>query len=126
MTLEIQETKSNKGMSSQEILDCFKGIGQTEIPTRDMVVKSKKAQKEPKKRHIKRMIVPYQRKKPSQSYLCNLNPRIDKAQAIWSNTWAHERGDLLRSVGVKDNQMIVDLANDVNVPECIVNHYISK
>ena len=124
MTLELDETR--KSLNKQEILDCFKGIGQTEIPLRDQVLRSKAARKEPKKKHIKRLIVPYQRKKVSQSYLCNLNPRIEKAQHLWTNTWAHERGDLLRSVGVTDVQMIVDLAQKQEVPEAIINHYISK
>ena len=124
MTLELEETK--KGLNKQEILDCFKGIGQTEIPLREQVLRSKKAQKESKPKHIKRLIVPYTRKKPSQSYLCNLNPRITKAQQLWSNTWAHERGDLLRSVGVEDQQTIIELAQQQQVPDAIVNHYISK
>jgi len=123
MTLELKETK--KFLSKQEILDCFKGIGQTELPLREQVLASKKSKKEPKK-HVKKLIIPRQRKKVSQSYLCNLNPRIEKAQKIWNDTWAHERGDLLRSVGITDLQTITVLSDNPDVPECLVNHYISK
>ena len=46
MTLEPLENKS-KPLSKQEILDCFKGVGQTEIPLRDLVILPKTPKRAP-------------------------------------------------------------------------------
>ena len=129
MTIEKTEsikTNSKTNYSQNEILDIFKGVGQVEIPTRDQVLASKnnvvlhiKEKKSP------RYIIQKPRKRPSTSYLNNLNPRIAKADTLWHNLWGRERGELVRYCGIENSQEIQRLANESMVPECVINKFIS-
>ncbi len=127
MTLKISESNISTGqpMSKAEISACFEGTGQTEIPLRDMLVKTKKVKKEPKRARPK-WIFAKSKRKPSQTYLSNLNPRIIKADKLWHTLWGGDRGALLRSVGVEDENKITELANADMVPNEIIDHFIMK
>lgn len=110
-------------MSKDEILACFKGVGQIEIPTRDMIVKTVSKARKEKKIPRPKWIMPLKQKKPSQSYLCNLNPRILKAEKLWRNLYAGDRASVLRSCGIEDNEEIVDLVNRPQVPDIIIEKF---
>ena len=111
--------------SKQEIVDIFEGKGSLEIPLRSEVI----ARKKPKVNKGKipprpKYIIAKKKKHVSQSYLNNLNPRIIKADKLWKSLWAHQRGELLRHIGVKDNDEIVELSNNKNVPEIVITTFI--
>ncbi len=123
--IEIQQKtpdvaiKKESYMTTEEVLACFEGKGQTELPTRTELKQLAKVPKE----HRKRLCIPKAKKKPSQSYLTNLNPRIEKAERLWHDTWAHERGALLKACGVVDIQEITELANAKHVPDVVLDHF---
>ena len=125
MTLEIQENTTPKYPTTQEIVDCFKGVGQTELPLRNTVVKSanKRKQKNPKRA---RFIFANYKKKPSQTYLSNLNSRMLKADKLWHSLWAHEKGELLKVVGITNPDSIMELAEAIEIPDCVANHFMLK
>ena len=124
--LETTSPSSETNYSKSEILDIFAGVGQVEIPTREQVLASQgKTVLHIKERKRPRLIIQRTRKAPSKSYLCNLNPRIAKADNLWHNLWGRERGELLRYCGVKDNTRVQELVNNVMVPEAVINTFIN-
>src|SRR3972149_7628356 len=136
MKESIETIKSNLNtktfMTKEEILDCFKGIGQTELPTRgeikETVHKKRKltiTNEEGQKVAIQttKGIVKPINLKPSRSYLSNLNPRITKADRIWKSIWGHEKGDLLRAIGVSKEE-IVELAQSSKCPDKVIDYFI--
>ena len=127
MTLEISESMSRTFPTKQEIIECFKGVGQTELPTRDMIVRPKSTtQRKRKNPNRPRYIFANTKKKPSQSYLSNLNPRMERANKLWHSLWAHEKGELLKAVGVSNPENIIELVESVEVPDCVSNHFMLK
>ncbi len=124
----MSENVENKATNAtfytkKDILRIFEGKGQVEIPTRDQIVKAKKAKKEPK---IPKVVTPKQPRKPSRTYLSNLNTRILKADRLWSKLLAHEKGELLMSVGITNDEDLVYLANSKKTPDVVIDWFINN
>ena len=115
--LEVNGAKGTK----EELISLFAAMGQDNIPTREELKKRLKEKKEPK---IPRVITPKQPKKPSRSYLVNLNPRIAKADRLWRSLPMHERGDLLRAIGLSESEEITELANCSKTPDKVIDWFI--
>lgn len=116
----------------QVIIDLFKGRGQTEIPLRSEVVEHKQNIIKEKKNKGKtsnisstrKGILVANRKSPSRTYLSNLNPRITKADRLWKKIWMHEKGNLLRTIGITDNELISQLAEQSRCPDEVIDYFI--
>jgi hypothetical protein len=107
-------------LTNEEIIECFAGRGQTELPTKKEMHQAKE---DKIKTNRRRLIMPKRPRRPSSTYLSNLNPRIEQAERLWHKCWAHERGQLLRQVGLTNLEEIEQLANEKHVPDLILEHF---
>lgn len=109
-------------MSKEEILKCFAGIGQTEIPTKAELKEGKQPP------HgisgTRKGILVANRKTPSRTYLPNINHRILKADKLWKKLWMHERGELLKAMGITNEEEITELANSTQTPDKVIDYFI--
>jgi len=108
----------------QKFFEAFNGLSQTELPTRKELISKKKGGREVQVKGNSTGIIAPIKRKPSASYLGNLNPRIQKAYKLWANCNAASRGELVRAMGIVNSEEIILLCDSISCPDEVIEYFI--